>query len=180
MTDGPPVGETDSITSGYSVPCTRNPTSGADLPRLRLEDVDEGVPDPAALLLRVADARQVLQEELARVHHPEVDAEVAAEGGLDLVPLVEPEQAVVHEDAGEPVAHRAVHQRRRHRRVHAARESADDPGGADQLPDPGRFRVSMKCPAVQSGVAPQTSKRKALMISPPRAVCATSGWNCTA
>ena len=51
------------------------------------------------------------------------------------------------------------------------------------VPASSRMRVvsvSMKCPAVQSGVAPQTSKRKALMISPPRAVCATSGWNCTA
>ena len=39
--------------------------------------------------------------------------------------------------------------------------------------------VSMKCPGVQSGVQPQISNRKLLRISPPRGVCATSGWNCT-
>ena len=39
--------------------------------------------------------------------------------------------------------------------------------------------LSTKCPGVQSGVQPQTSKRKLLRISPPRGVWATSGWNCT-
>ena len=50
------------------------------------------------------------------------------------------------------------------------------------VPTSSRIRatsVSMKWPGVQSGVAPQTSKRKLLRISPPRGVCATSGWNCT-
>ena len=61
-----------------------------------------------------------------------------AEGALDLLALVQPEQAVIDEDAGELVADRAVDQRRRDRRVHAAGESADDAlVGADQLADPG-------------------------------------------
>ena len=55
------------------------------------------------------------RKRVARVHHAEIDAEVAAEGGLDLVTLVQAEQAVVHEDAGEPIAHRPVHQHRRDR-----------------------------------------------------------------
>ena len=62
---------------------------------------------------------------------------MAPEGGLDLLPLVQAEQTVVDEDAGEPVAHGAVHQHGRDRGVHPARQSADDPRGrADQLPDP--------------------------------------------
>src|SRR2546421_204263 len=36
---------------------------------------------------------------------------------------------------------------------------------------------SMKCPGVQSGVQPQIWNRKLWMISRPRGVCATSGWN---
>ena len=95
----------------------------------------------------------VVRNSVAGVHHPEVDAEVAAEGGLDLVPLVQPEQAVVHEDAGQAVADGPVHQRRSHRRVHPAGEAADHPRVG---PASSRIRavsVSMKCPAVQSGVA---------------------------
>ena len=56
-----------------------------------------------------------LEEPLARVHDPEIDAQVAPEGCLHLLALVQAEQAVVHEDAGEPVADGAVHQRRGHR-----------------------------------------------------------------
>ena len=58
------------------------------------------------------------------------------EGVLHLLPLVEPQQPVIHEDAGEPVAHGAVHQRRGDGGVHAAREAADHPGaGPHLLPD---------------------------------------------
>ena len=63
---------------------------------------------------------------------------MAAEGRLDLVALVQPEQPVIHEDAGEPVADGPVHQRGRDRGVDAAREPADHPLiGPDQLADPG-------------------------------------------
>ena len=68
--------------------------------------------DAPALLLRIGDAGEPLEERSARVHDSEVDAEVPAEGGLDLLPLVQAQQPVVHEDAGEPVADRAVHQHR--------------------------------------------------------------------
>ena len=151
-----------------------------DRARLGLEDVDEGVADAPPLLLGIGDAGQALEELRARVHHPEIDAEVAPEGGLHLLALVQAEQPVIHEDAGEPVAHGPVHQHRGHRRVHAAREPADHPPvGADQLADPRRSRSRRSGPAVQSGVTPQTSNRKLLRISPPRGVWATSGWNCT-
>ena len=105
---------------------------------LGLEHVDEGVADATPLLLGVGDAGEPLQKTVAGIHHPEVDAEVAAERLLYLVPLVEPQESVVHEDAGQPLAHRTVHQHRRHRGVHAAREAADHPLlGPDHLPDAG-------------------------------------------
>ena len=53
------------------------------------------------------------------------------EGALDLLALAEAQQAVVHEDAREPVADGAIDQRRRHRRVHAARQAADRPAVTD-------------------------------------------------
>ena len=87
------------------------------------------MPDAAALLLRIGDAGQLLQETLAGVHHPEIDAEVPPEGLFDLVPLVQPEQSMIDEDAGEPVADGAVDQDGRHRGVHPARQPADHPRG---------------------------------------------------
>jgi hypothetical protein len=106
--------------------------------RLGLEHVDEGVPDPAALLLRVGYAPQLLQEPRARVHHSQIDPQMTAEGLLDLVPLMQPEQAMIHENTGEPVADGTVHQHGCHRRVDSAREAADHPPlRSDHLLDPG-------------------------------------------
>ena len=68
--------------------------------------------DSPPLLLRIADAGQPIQKTLPRVHHPEVDAQVPAEGLLHLIALVQPQQAVIHEDAGKPVAHRTMDQDR--------------------------------------------------------------------
>ena len=107
-----------------------------DVPRRVLEHVDEGVPDAAALLLGVLDSHELADEALARVHDPEI-AQVRPEGPLDLLALAVAQQAVVHEDARQPVADRAVHQRRRHGRIDAAREATDGPSrGTDALPDP--------------------------------------------
>ena len=95
--------------------------------------------------------------------------QVPAEGVLDLIALVLPQQPVIHENAGQPVAYGTVHQCRGHRGVHAAREAADHPAlGPDLLPD-AATSLSMKWPGVQSGAQPQTSKRKLLRISPPAA-----------
>ena len=100
-----------------------------------------------------AHAGQALEELRARVHHPEIDAQVPPEGGLDLLPLVEPQQAVVDEDAGEPVAHRAVHQHRRDRASPRRPTARRSPAGRGR---PARgsaaISVSTKWPGVQSGV----------------------------
>ena len=66
VTDGPPVKDTDSITSGYSVPCARNSAPPISL-RLLLEDVDKGRADGLALLLGVGHAGQLAKEKLRRV-----------------------------------------------------------------------------------------------------------------
>ena len=68
----------------------------------------------------IGDTVEVREELGAGVHHPEIDPQVAAEGVLDLLALVQPKQAVVHEDAGEPVADRAMDQHRGHRGIHPA------------------------------------------------------------
>ena len=133
VTEGPPRGENDSITSGYRVPCTRKPTSPPTSLRLGLEDLDEFVPDDLALLFRIGDPGELGEKPIAGIHHPEVDAEVATKRLLDLVPFVESEQTVVDENAGEPVAHGAMNQRRGDRRVHSAREPADHPRGGPDL-----------------------------------------------
>ena len=98
-----------------------------DVLRGFLEHVDERVPDASSLLLGILHALELAQESPARVGHAQVDAEVRPEGLLHLVALVQAQQPVVHEDAGEPVPDGAVRQRRRYARVHAAREPADRP-----------------------------------------------------
>ena len=162
------------------MPCTRNADVLAHRPGLCLEDVDERVPDPPPLLLRVAHAGQPL-EELLRARPPR-GGRCRGGGGrwLHLVPLVQPEESVVDEDAGEPVADRPMDQHGGDRGVHAAREPADDPPvGPDQLSDPRDLALDEMARASSRACTPQTSNRKLLRISPPRGVCATSGWNWT-
>ena len=78
---------------------------------------------------------QVPQELLARVHVDHLDAEVAGEGAHHLLRLVEPQQAMVDEHAGELLADRLVDQRRGHRRIHAAGQPEDDFFRADLRAD---------------------------------------------
>ena len=59
----------------------------------------------------------------------------ALEAPLDLVRFVEPHDAVVDEDARQPVADRSVNQHRRDRRIDAAAEAADDAAAPDLLAD---------------------------------------------
>jgi len=87
VTDGPPRGENDSITSGYS-----SLHQEIDVvPNLRcrvLEDVNEGVADRGPLLLRILHARQRVQEPLLGVDRDQLDAQVSAESSLDLFTFV--------------------------------------------------------------------------------------------
>ena len=123
--------------------------------RLRrfLEDIDEAVPDAAALLLRLDDSREIAEELAARVDDAEVDVEVIAEGRLDEVALVLPQQSVVDEDADELLADRLREERGDDRAVDAARKPADhlrvaDAGldaralGVDEVRHPPRSRAA--------------------------------------
>ena len=102
-----------------------------ELVGLALEDADELAADRLALLLRLGDPAERGDEVLLGAHVDERHPEVAAEGLLHLLALVQAHQAVVDEDAGEPVADRLVHDQRRHRAVDAAREAADRARVAD-------------------------------------------------
>ena len=79
----------------------------------------------------IGDAGERGEKRLGRVDVHERNVVVAAEQRDHLVGFGEPQQPVVDEHAGEPLADRLVDQHRRHRRVDAAREPADHPALAD-------------------------------------------------
>ena len=140
--------------------------------RLVVEDVDEGLADDLALLLGVGDAREAIEERGAGIDvmHRQLQLLVALH---HLARLVEAKQAVVDEDALQPIADGAVDQRRGHR-VDAARQTAHHAA----VPTCAWMRSvasSMNDAIVQSPVQPQTSNAKLRNSSLPRSVCATSG-----
>ena len=105
------------------------------------------------------------RNELRRVDRDELDAEVRAERALDLLALVQPQQARVDEDAGELVADRAVHERRGDRRVDAARQPADHARRRRRARGSSPPRSRRTRPASSSARAWQTWNRKFAMIS---------------
>ena len=111
------------------------PLDVAELPRLLLEDADELAADDLALLLRLLDAGEQLEEAVLRLHVDERDVEVLAERLDDLLRLVLAQQSVVDEDARELVADRLVHEQRRDRGVDAAGERAEHALRADLRAD---------------------------------------------
>src|SRR5690606_17811687 len=84
------------------------PLGALDLRSRLLEDLDEDAPDGLPLLLRVGDALERLQEAFARIDVHELHLEGVAEDADDLLGLALAQKAIVHEDAGEPVADGAV------------------------------------------------------------------------
>jgi hypothetical protein len=87
---------------------------------LLVEDLDEGVADDLALLLRVRDAGEPVRNCSSASTRITRTPMCAGEGGHDLVALAEAQQAVVDEHAGELVADGPVQQRRHHGGVDAA------------------------------------------------------------
>ncbi len=83
----------------------------------------------------IGDAGQVGEEFLNRINRDEMHAHVALEGLYNLCRFAQAQQPVVHEHAGELIAHRALDQRGRHRRIYATTQPADDARVADLLPD---------------------------------------------
>ena len=68
----------------------------------------------------IGNARERCQELLARVHGHEVQVEARAHHVDDALELAFAEQAVVHEDAHQPLAERALAEHRGDRRIDAA------------------------------------------------------------
>ena len=113
----------------------RQEVGAAELLRLGVEHVDEQPADGLALLLRVLDAFERLEERVLGVDVHQRDVVAVAEQRHDLLRLGEPQQAVIDEDAGELLADRLVNEHGGDRRVDAARQSADHPALAHLLAD---------------------------------------------
>ena len=114
---------------------------------LALEDVDEGRPDPLALLLRVGDAGQALEEERPGVNRNQRNIEVASEQLDDLLGLAGAQQAGIDEHAGQLLADRLVQQERGDRAVDPAGQPADHPAARRPARGcaPARSRESAPC-----------------------------------
>ena len=146
------------------------PANVAEPPRLLLEDADELAADDLALLLRLLDPIEQVEEALLRLHVDERDVEVLAEGLHHLLGLVLPQQAVVDEDARELLADRLVHEQRRDGRVDAARQRAEHALVSDLRADPPHLLLDHR------GRRPAGRRLGGAM---PCGVWTTSGWNWT-
>ena len=117
----------DSTMSGYSVPCTRKRGSTPFSARSRAASSNTRMNvSPMILRLRfgVDDVVERADEAVGRLHVHELDVELAPEGRLHLLALVEAHQARVDEHARELVADRLVHERGGDRRVDTTRQRA--------------------------------------------------------
>ena len=103
----------------------------------------------------VTPARRV-EEQIGGVDEVERQLQLLAEPLLNLVRLVVAQQPVVDEDAGEPVADRAMDQHRRDGRIDAARQPAHDLAAAPTCRRMRSVASSMNDAIVQSPVQPQT------------------------
>ena len=104
----------------------------AEFPALGFKDADELLTDDPALFLRLRHTGQAGQEPVCRVHAHEMERTVGKRG-FHLVGFVLPQQAVIHENAGELGADRLREQRGAHRRVHAAGQCQQHPAIANLL-----------------------------------------------
>ena len=80
---------------------------------------------------------QAVQEPVRCVCVSQVQAQPALECGLDSFRFFQPQQPVVHKDAGQLLAHGPVEKGGRDGGVHPAGEGADDPSVSHLLPDAG-------------------------------------------
>src|SRR4029453_16309039 len=97
----------------------------AQLGGFGFEHIDERGADDLALGLRVGDVRQALEEQLRGVREDERQLQ-ALESLANLRRLVQPQHAVVDEDARQLVADGAMNEQRGDRGIHSAAQRADD------------------------------------------------------
>ncbi len=133
MTDWPTT-DTLSMTSGYKRALGQE-IEVAQLARAFLEHVDEGRTNDLPLLFRIRHVREALEKQIRRVHELERQSQ-SREPRPNLLCFVQPQQAVVDEDARQAVPNRAVQQDRGDRRVDTAREPTHDPPLAHLRPNP--------------------------------------------
>ena len=87
------------------------------------EAVDEFAADELTLRLRIGNACQLGQEALACVHDDQIHRELLGEDLADGLGFILAHEAVIHVDAGQPLADGAGNQRRRDGGIHAAGEA---------------------------------------------------------
>ena len=116
------------------MPCASH-FARSKLLRLGLEHLDELAPDDLALGFGVDHAGQMAEELRARIDRDHPGMQPAGEHLHHHRALVQPQQAVVDEHAGQLVADRAVDQRRGHARIDTARQAEDHLLVADLLAD---------------------------------------------
>ena len=91
----------------------------ADLFGFFFKNTDEFFSDDLAFTLGIGDALQTAQKPILRVDTDDLDAQ-NTHGLHHLIALVFAQQAVIHKDTGQLIAHRPVEKGGSHRAVHAA------------------------------------------------------------
>ena len=106
----------------------------ADLFCLGFKDADELLADDLALALGVCYPCQLVQENLLRVDPTDIHMKLTLHHLFHLITLVQPQQAVVHKDAGQPVTHCLLQQGSGNGAVYAAGQGQQNAFAADFLP----------------------------------------------
>ena len=106
--------------------------------RFAFEDIDKGGADSPALLLRIHDPPQCLEERIAGVDRPEVDAEMALHDIFDAPPLVASQQSVVHDQARQLAGDCAMHEGGADCRVDTSGKCAEHSPAANLVSDGAR------------------------------------------
>ena len=135
-----------------------------------LEDADELVADRLALLLRLDDAVQPVEEPVGGVDVDQLDTHVPAERLGHLGALAETHQPGVDVDARQAVADRPVDEGGGDGRVDAAGQGADRPPVADLLADAGDLLVGHRRHRPRRGAAGPLDEEAAQHRHPVRRV----------
>ena len=163
------------------MPCARNSAGSfaftCDLLRFRFEHIDEQPSDGLALLFGIGNAGELTQKLLRCVDVDQRNIVVMAEQVDDGFGLVEPQQAVIDEHAGELIADRFMDQHGGDRQIDAAGEAANHLASAHLRAD---FLDRFLAEGAHRPVAGETRKPCGQNCGSgwaPSGVCTTSGWN---
>ena len=113
--------------------------------RLAFEDIDEGGADSPALLLRIHDPPERIEERIAGVDCPEVDAEMTLHDIFNAPPLVATQQPVVDDQARQLAGDRALHEGGADCRVDTSGKGAEHVPAANLVSDGARRLLDEGC-----------------------------------